>query len=942
MSRPEMLRSLPCVVAAASAVGLMPVALAETPLPEHPDVLKGTLDNGLSYWVLRHDNPPDRASVWMHVSTGSMNETEEQRGIAHYLEHMAFNGSANFDGNEVIDFFQSIGLRFGEHQNAFTSFDQTTYQLALPDNTPETLGKGLLFYSDVLGKLTLSPEEIDNERGVILEEMLSSYSADRRVQEELFKRIAPGSRFSERLPIGVEETINAFQREDFVAYYTEWYTPSNTTLLVVADMDTQVVVDLIEAYFGDYERLPRPQDADASVAPYTKPVGIVITDPEYTRGSLGMIALGPVRPSVVMEEQYRDRLVEQMAIRAFNERLGDKIAAGEVPFRSAGADASDLFSAFRQIGIYAEGEPTKWRPMLEAMTTELRRAVLHGFTEQEVDDVRRDFIAGAEQMVRAEPTMNARFMLFQMLGAVVEDAAYMNASQQLALLGKYHTSISHEEVSAAFTALFSDQVFATYAMLPAGPGIPTEQQLVDISQQGLASSPPADASVERATSLLSSIPEPASIDDVSVHEPTDVASAWLGNGARVHHRFMDYKRDEVVVVITLAGGEILETPEQHGMTGMSTIAWQRPATSELSSVQIGDLMVGRNVRVGGGAGSDALILFVSGSPADLEPGMQLAYLMLTDPAIEEAAWNQQLEAARRAIAGRKLQPRGVAQEVGWKLLHDASDPRGKPLEIEDLDRVTREQAQAWLSRVIAAAPIEVTIVGDIDRDRAFDLAARYVGSLPKRARISESTLDASRQRPRPTGPLQAWERIETETDNAIVRVGFFGADADDVRDVRHLEVASRILSTRMIEELRENQQLVYGIGVGSAPGVAYPGYGMVTAGSTTEPGKSATLRDEIIRMYREFASNGPTEQEMEVVKLQLANALDESMKEPRFWVSVMQDMTYRGSSLDDVLGAPEAFQSFTGEEIRDTFARYFNDESLFWMIIEPERDSPEE
>ncbi|MEO1129430.1 MAG: insulinase family protein, partial [Planctomycetota bacterium] len=699
---------------------------------------------------------------------------------------------------------------------------------------------------------------------------------------------------------------------------------------------------LIEEYFGGDERLPRPQDADASVAPYSEPFGIVITDPEYTRGSLGMIALGPVRPSVVTEEQYRERLVEQMAIRAFNERIGDKIASGEVPFRSAGVDASDLFGAFRQVGVYAEGEPTKWRPMLEAMTTELRRAVLHGFTEQEIEDVRRDLIAGAEQMVRAEPTMNSRFMLFQMLGAVAEDASYMSASQQLAMLEKYHSTITHGEVSAVFADLFTGQTFATYAMLPAGTDVPTEQQLVDISLEGLASSPDADAVGERATTLLSAVPEPASIEEISLHEPTDVASAWLGNGTRVHHRFMDYKRDEVVVVITLAGGEILETPEQHGMTGMSTIAWQRPATSELSSVQIGDLMVGKNVRVGGGAGSDALILFVTGSPADLEPGMQLAHLMLTDPVIEEAAWNQQLEAARRAIAGRKLQPRGVAQEIGWKLLHDASDPRGKPLEIEDLDRVSRTEAQTWLTSVLAAAPIEVTIVGDIDRDRAFDLAARYVGSLPARARISESTLDASRQRVRPDGPLQAWERIETETDNAIVRVGFFGADAEDVRDVRQLEVASRILSTRMIEELRENQQLVYGIGVGSAPGVAYPGYGMVTAGSTTEPGKSATLRDEIVRMYRDFASNGPTEEEMQVVKLQVANALDESMKEPRFWVSVIQDMTYRGSSLDDVLGAPEAFQSFTGEEIRDTFARYFSDASLFWMIIEPERDASEE
>ncbi|MEO0629831.1 MAG: pitrilysin family protein [Planctomycetota bacterium] len=261
-------------------------AVTAQPLETRDDLLVGTLDNGLTYMIKEHGNPENRAGLYLHVSAGSLNETDDIRGIAHYLEHMAFNGSTNFEPTEVVSFFESMGLSFGRHQNAFTSFDQTTYILNLPDADLDTIDKGLLFFDDVAGGLTLLPEEIESERGIIQEERRTRLSPQQRVQEQLFEAIAPGSTFGYRLPIGTEETINSVQRDDFVKFYETYYTASNMTLMVVADRDPTSIVPIIEKYFADDAKVERPADLPVGVTPYTEMRAEVFTDPELTNSQI--------------------------------------------------------------------------------------------------------------------------------------------------------------------------------------------------------------------------------------------------------------------------------------------------------------------------------------------------------------------------------------------------------------------------------------------------------------------------------------------------------------------------------------------------------------------------------------------------------------------------------------------------------------------------------
>src|SRR5262249_42923878 len=263
--------------------------------------LTGTLPNGLAYIVRPHKNPEGRVSIWLHVGTGSLNETDATQGLAHYLEHLAFNGSANFPPGSVVPFFQSLGLSFGRDQNAFTSFDQTTYQLTLPGGGREIVDKGMLFMSDVAFRLSLGVPEIDGERQIILEEKRARASARQRVQDQVYERLAPESTLGRRLPIGTEATINTLARADFLHCYTRGYVRSKMTVIVAGDTDPAMVVEQIKQHFAGRPAVPRPTPREVGVQPMTAARAIVATDPELTRAEVSISRLMPVRgPSLTV------------------------------------------------------------------------------------------------------------------------------------------------------------------------------------------------------------------------------------------------------------------------------------------------------------------------------------------------------------------------------------------------------------------------------------------------------------------------------------------------------------------------------------------------------------------------------------------------------------------------------------------------------------------
>ncbi len=937
------------------AVSTGAVAAASDLLPQDSTLVTGMLDNGLKYVIKKGSIPAGRAVMWVHIHSGSLNETEKQRGIAHYLEHMAFNGSENFKPGTLIPFFQSMGMTFGRDQNAFTNFDQTTYQLSLPTAEPETLGKGMSFFADVIGRLALLPSEVESERQIILEERRRGLSGRQRVQEVIMQRMAPGSLYGVRSPIGTEATIKGVQESDFRDYYNMWYCASNATLMVIADTEPEVVIKAMKDNFGKLPKKVKPTPRDVGVKATGESFAIVASDPEVRGESISIGRIEPARPPTTTISQYRADLESQIGESVMNRRLSEKTARGALKCQSANVSASNSIGIMFNAEISARPNKGQWKEALGDIAMELQRGRTFGFTAHEVDEVKKSLLSNAERGVETEGTQTSSATIARMNGKVASGEPIMDPKENLRIVKELLAAITPADVSKRFAADFDpSHVFFT-ATLPAGENLPTEAQVLEAGLKALAVTPTQETEENHATTLMTALPAGGKFVEFAEHAETQVWSGWLNNNINVHYRKMDARKDQVSISIALIGGELLETAENRGITSASQLAWSRAATKNLSSSDIRELMNGKKVEVrggggfgggrgggggrrggcGGGGGSDAITLSITGAPEELETGFQLAYLLLTEPKIEQTAFENYQTNGKEMLSESMRSPTALGARTAASIIYPESEVRLQPTTAEQMDKLSLTESQKWLEKLIKTSPIEVTIVGDIEREQIVPLVERYLGSLSSREKVDPKAFAELRKVARPAGPRTFSKSVDTPTDQAFVMSGFYGADDSNRADARALAMASRVLSTRMTKEVREEAQLVYSMGASSRAATTYPGFGVFSASSPTDPAKADALVAKIASMYDQFKANGPTEEEIEVAKKQMANTFDEQLKDPSYWSGRLDQMTFRGRSVDTILSEPGEYQKVTAAEVKATFGKYYSKESSIVVVVRP-------
>jgi zinc protease len=871
----------------------------------------------VSYWVRSHATPPGKIAFWLHVATGSVNEEDDQEGTAHYLEHMAFNGTQHFPPGELVKHFESIGLRFGQHQNAFTSFNQTTYLISLPDTNAETIDKGVLFLADVAFGMLLSEAEIDQERQVILEEKRARKGVGQRLTEKLLPAILPGSRVARRLPIGREETLTRLQRDDFLSYYTTWYHPAKVTVLAVGDAPVDTIVTAITKHFAAWKRDdPLPADRAYGITPYTERRAIVVTDPELTTASVEMLSIRQRMPRTTVAD-FRRRLVEGIGIWIVKRRMQQLIQEGKAPYQSATVHRLPLFSVAEQFSAEAEAEPPAWVEAFKGLIAEIQRARLYGFTTQELEDARKAILATAEHAAQTESTRDAAAFLGNMNRAVTNGERPRSAVQNLQLLRQLVPGVTRQEVGATFATHFEPNKRAYILSLPekADLPVPSHDELLALVNGALAMPVEPWQTAARPASLLDRVPQPGTIIEQSRFNPLEIVQVTFANNVRLHYRFMDFKKDHVTVAITLAGGKIRERPTDRGITNLAALALSWPATGRFSSTDIRDFMTGKKVSVGGHMTEDTLTLNVSGTPEALEDGLQLAHVLLQDARLESpgvALWErkklQALESFRRRIGAR------VREVAGLTL--SGHDPRQAMLTPDQVkaraDAIP--QSQAWLDTILRTAPIEVAIVGDIPEAKALQLAATYLGSLPTRPR-DDPSLTPLRRVTGFTGPLTKTIDVETITPRARLMLMWRCAAWQDVRGRRLVHLVARILERRLREEIREERGLTYAASVYARSSKIYPKMSALYVEFTTDPDKIT----EAVRLARSvvetFAAEGPTAEEVETVHRQLKNNFEVMLKRPSFWVRLLADLEYHSTRLEDVYGLLDQIMAFSQADI---------------------------
>lgn len=902
-------------------------------LPAETSIQYRQLPNGMRYWIRPGTPPAGKLSLWLRIGSGSLDEDDDQRGLAHLLEHLAFNGSANFPPGTLIKRFEAAGLTFGAHQNAATSFTDTVYKLTIP-NDPALLDLGLLYFADVARRLTLDPAEVERERAVVQAERRARDNAATRAFHRQLAALAPGSRFVARLPIGDERIVGAATAEQLRAYYRKWYRPENTTLLVAGDVDAAALEALLRKHFGDWtaDGAP-PAPHSAGIKPYARDRAEVITEYGLVSADVNIAYLEPPR-DFRRVGGYRQWLVHSLGTRLINWRLYELILEGAAPFSAASAAADTLYGK-TLVEARAEGAPRDWEAVLRALLTELKRAREHGFSDAEFRHAKKVLAADLERAAWEESDAPAARWLAWMDAALEQQRRPLGAAQAHALAQQLLPAITRAEVEEAFRARYAPACRTVVLSLPRGGGVkaPTPAQVMQIVK-AVEAVPVAkrddSAWPER---LLLQDPAPGRTVGHTLNGELNVLSVSFENGVRLHVRPLASQKDQVSVRVTLAGGRVNETPLNAGITEIAALPFETPATDTLSSIEIRRVMKSKQVTVSGRATAGALELNIQGRRRDLEDGLRLAHLLLTRARVEPAAFNRwQRQAAARAAdlegsVSARLNDRVDALLTG-------NDPRFRGLSPQDVRRLTLADGQAWLDGILAAAPIEVAIVGDISHESALALAAKYLGSLPKRPAAAGAYAKVRAVQAAP-GPYRELVKVNTATPKAMVYLGWRGPDWQDVRDWQVLDLAGRILTSRLLEEVRERRGLVYSIRAHSYSNTPYRGNGRFRVSFVVDPRRAEAVADLVQGMVAEFARSGPTAAELVSAREQALLNFRSGSQTPAFWLDLLADLDYMGGDLRWVDNYAESVQRYTRADVLEVLGKYVRAERFVRVIGTP-------
>lgn len=915
---------------------LAAVGRAEEPLPRDPGNVYGQFDNGLKY-VLRHNaNPPGRVNLYLHVKTGALNEDDDQNGLAHFLEHMAFNGTTHFPPGKLLPLLGSLGMTFGADTNAHTNLWETLYKLNLPDTKPKNIDLAARILSDYASGMTLSDEQIENERKIILEEYRSRQGVGQRIRKQTMRDVYAGTKLARHDVIGDAEQIKNFPTESFKKYYDTWYRPENMTLIVVGDVTPEDVLPAATKWLsGLSARTPATQPQQAGLKPTTRPRAFVYTDGEQVNGSVDLTTLGRGEPPLTTYEQYRTQVLRAVAGGIINRRYRNLITAGQAPFRDASADIDTFLTEVTSAGAEATGEPQEWRDMLTSVVREIDRAVEHGFTDAERKLIESSLVSAAEQAVVTEATRDSTSVINAIASEIGTDRPLLSAAQELALLKRVLADLKTEELNRVFDASFGTKNFDYIVTLPAGKDdviVPTPADVLAVADTAWSATTQAPATQQSSGDLLAAEPAEGTVTSQNIDSDLQIATATFDNGVVMHHKFSDYKKDNVLVSIVMPGGQIEETEQNRGISELAGVLFDRPATGRFSSTEVADLLTGKTVSIDGGISRDTLTLQLSANNKDLPTGLQLAHALLTDGKLEQAGVDDWKKAQLQAIAQKARQPAGQLQKALARTVY-GDDPRFRPLTLENVKALQRDAAETWLKRIAGAAAVEITVIGDMKLEEATKLVAKYVGSLPKRT-LGFDALDSLRQINRGDGPFTADLTFDSVTPQALAVAGFIGTDMLDP-DRRPLSLAAEVMTNRMIDRIREKEQLVYSIGASNQPGRGVPGTGLFTAGSLTDPANANKLADVVIEMLTEFAKTGPTDDELATAKKQIANEISTAMREPAWWLAQISEMNYRGRPLSDLKNLPGVFETFDKDAVRQVVAKYLRPETTVRLVATP-------
>ena len=934
---PEPERPAPIVAPAHATIKATPRPWPQASSDIAPDskATFGTLDNGLRYIIYPNSEPPKRVSLRLHIASGSLMEADDQQGLAHFIEHMVFNGSKNFKADELVPIMQRMQIAFGADVNAHTSFDETVYMLDIPDLADDAMKLGFTVMRDYADGALLAASEIDKERGVILSEKVSRDTVSSRIMEQQFAKILPSSLVARRFPIGKENVIKTAQRERFVDFYNNFYTPQRMTFIVVGDIDPKNIQGQIEKYFASMTPSPKPATSP-DLGPIKQPEGLetsVFADKELSSTEVSLTLVRPLKekPDTVatrLENMTLD-MANSMLSRRF-ERLskveGSAIASGS-------ASKNELFNYLELGSIDVTAADDRWKEAVPVLEQEFRRAIEHGFSDAELAEAKSNQLNAYEQQLKQKPTRKSEVIATALADASNEQSVFSDPATDLEIAQKALASITIESCHQAFKSFWDAPGFHLILTTKEKPD-KAEMDLAALFEdsRGKPVQPPATRALQVFD--YSNFGKPGSI--ASRKEITDlgITQLILSNHVHINLKRTDFEKGKIRMSARIGAGKLTQPKDKPMLDSFASAVFEGGGIGKHSNDDLEQLLAGKNVSATLTIGEDAFVLSGATTPADFTLQTQLMCATLTDPGYrEEGLWQFQ-KAVPMMYQQLNHTPAGPQQEMEAWLY--GGDSRFTIAPIEKLSSYTIADAKKWLTPELAKGYMELTIVGDFEMDTILpDLLATF-GALPTRL-LSPPILTTARKLNFPNAPAAKTFTYDSKIAQAsAVTIWKAPGVRGNQKLFRRFNILADIYGDRLREEIREKLGASYSPSAGASGSDAFEDIGYVIGESVGKPEDLDLLLNTMRDLADEFAKTGATADELDRALEPTFGQLAKSLRDNKYWLTtVMSQCQLDPSRLDLARTRDADYHSITLAEINELAKKYMVAENALLISIKP-------
>ncbi|HYJ31845.1 MAG TPA: insulinase family protein [Candidatus Binatia bacterium] len=884
-------------------------------------VRTGVLPNGLHYFIRANHKPEARVSLRLAVDIGSTAEAEDQRGLAHFNEHMNFNGSAHFKPDELVSYLQSIGLRFGADANAYTSFDQTVYSLDVPTDRDSLLVRGVTALSDFAGRATLTDPEIDKERGVVLEEWRLGLGSGERIRRKQFPVLFHGSRYADRLPIGLPEVIEKAPHDRLRAFYHDWYTPDHMAVIAVGDIDPAKMERLIREHFGDLKRPAQPRPAPVfDIPPHDSTLVAIATDPEATASSVTLGFKSPHEVTATVGDYRRD-LVRDLYFEMLNERFDEIAHRADPPFLNAGAGGGMLGRTDDLWELDARVKDGGVENGLAALLEETARVRAHGFLPLELQRAKDRMRANWERIYaerdKSESADFAREYVSYFL--VAEPAPGIEA--EYAIVKSVLDGISLAEINAVPAQLMRPGNRVVLVTAPSTSQVPDEAALRAVIDREAKANPVAWVDSTAGKQLMAKRPAPGRVKSRRTVPEIGATVVTLSNGVQVWLKPTDFKADEIVFSATSLGGASLADSADYAAAALAGAVIGDAGVGGFTSTELDKVLAGRIARVGASYGDYTQGISGSTRLQDLETALQLTYLTFTQPTRDPDGFAAFQKRTIEYLKDRANNPQAafsdtiVAVNEGGLYLDRV--PTVAQVEALKLDHVLAFHKQRFGN----AADFTFAFAGNFKVDAIVPLLARYLGALPSRGR---PTSHFAPRFPRyPTGNLavQVHKGLEPKSST---RITYFttGAPIEEL-DMHRARACASILTDHLRQTLRELMGGTYSAGASYSNLGPVPGYATMTVSFGSDPARVDTLVQATLSEIQKLRDEGPSAADVQKDQEIERRELDVALQQNGVWTGSILTSLQLGIDPRRIAHRRERIGLLTIENLRDTFRKYF-------------------